>query len=218
MNTLTFDIETIPQKNISDIHEEELQKKIKSYLKYNDTPPEGMDEVRRLLMGTNPFFGEIVCIGLKQINTTGQYDERALVGTEKDILCEFWRILSKFQRGLFISYNGISFDVPFILKRSMVHQLTPTNKLFLDTRRFSKFPHFDVKLVLSDFDRYQGCTLRLACEHLGVPSPKEGDIAAKDVAQAYEDGRIKEIAEYCLRDVTATYEAYKITKKFTYIR
>ena len=147
-------------------------------------------------MGTNPFFGEIVCIGIRQVNDTGQFDERAIVGTEKEILCEFWRILSKFQRGIFISYNGIAFDVPFILKRSMFHGLTPTNKLFLDKRRFSKFPHFDVKLVFSDFDRYQGCTLRLACEHMGIESPKEGEIKAEDVAQAFEDGKINEIAEY----------------------
>ena len=217
MNTLTFDIETIPQEELSEIHEEELEKKLQSYIRYNQPSEEELPAARSMLMGTNPFFGEIVAIGVKQTMGTGQYDEKCIVGTEKQILCEWWRLLSKFQ-GLFISYNGIPFDVPFILKRSMVHKLTPTNKMFLDTRRFSKWPHFDAKLVMSDFDRYQGCTLRLACEHIGIKSPKEGEIAAKDVAQAFKDGRIKEIAEYCMRDVEATYGLYDVLRKYTYTR
>ena len=217
MNTLTFDIETIPGKELSDIHEEELQKKFDSYVRYNNPPEEEYPDIKKMLMGTNPFFGEVVAIGVKQTMDSGKYDEKCIVGTEKQILCEWWRLLSKFQ-GLFISYNGIAFDVPFILKRSMVYNLTPTNKMFLDTRRFSKWPHFDAKLVMADFDRYAACTLRLACEHNGIKSPKEGDIAAKDVAQAYEDGRIKEIAEYCMRDVQATYDLYNVLRKYTYTR
>jgi len=218
MNTLTIDIETVPLDVLTETQQEELDKKITSYKRFNEVTSENIEDVTSLLMGTNPYFGKIVCIGIKQTMASGAYDEKAIVGTEKEILCEFWRVLSKFPQGLFITYNGLSFDVPFILKRSMVHKLVPTNKPFLDTRRFSKYPHFDVKAVLSDFDRYNSCTLKLACEHLGIPSPKEGEIAAKDVAKAFKQGRIDAIAEYCLKDVQATFDAYKIIKKYTFIR
>jgi predicted PolB exonuclease-like 3'-5' exonuclease len=58
----------------------------------------------------------------------------------------------------------------------------------------------------------------LTCDHLGIPSPKEEEITAENVSVAFKDGRIKEIKEYCLRDVQATYNAYLISKNYTFIK
>lgn len=211
MKALTFDIETIPQiEELSDIQQEELQKKTESYLRRRPDVEE--EEARKLLMGTSPYFGEIVCIGLYKVED-GEEKSAAITGTEQEILKTFWNVLKKFE-GIFISYNGIKFDVPFIVKRSMKHGIKPTSINFLDTKPFKRFPHFDVQNVLADHNRFDTVSLRLACELLGVESPKEEGIAAKDVAEAYHSGRIQDIADYCVRDVKATFEVYKIIKDY----
>jgi hypothetical protein len=212
--TLCFDIETIPQiAPLSDIQSEELNRKLENYMAYHTN--EDPEEAKRKLMGTNPFFGEIVCIGLGY-EANGSFKTKALIGEEKQILTEFWEILSKFN-GTFVSYNGIEFDAWFVITRTMMYNITITNKNFIDTRRFQKRPHFDVKQILSDWDKYRSITLNLACDYLGVSSPKDG-LKAKDVWQAYAEGRIDEIAEYCLKDITATYQIYNIVKNYTLMR
>jgi predicted PolB exonuclease-like 3'-5' exonuclease len=53
-------------------------------------------------------------------------------------------------------------------------------------------------------------SLKNACAAFGIPSPKNGKIHAENVEQAYNEGKIKEIAEYCLGDVVATHKLYEI--------
>lgn len=208
-DSLTFDIETIPYEDseLSEIQKEEIERKVDKYLSKN--PGEDMQEAKRLIMGTSPYFGKIIVIGLLKADAQGDYETLALKGDdEQKILRDFWSILSR-HKGLFISYNGLSFDVPFILKRSMKHQIPTTNRDFMMTYRFKKHPHFDVKEVISDYDRFAAPTLHLACDHVGVPSPKEGEVKASEVYDAYKEGRLQEIADYCVRDVKSTYEVYK---------
>ena len=218
MESLTLDIETVPLlRELSEIQNDELNKKLKKY--YRGTEEVSTDEyedTKRMLMATNPLLGEIVCIGLMKTNDIGQYDTLSLIGEEADILDRFWKQLKTFS-GLYISYNGLNFDVPYIIKRSMKHKILPTNNNFLNTKRFLKFPHFDVMQVLADFNPMQYATLKLACESFGIASPKEGEIKAENVAEAFRDGRIKEIAEYCLKDVVATYKLYAMTKQYVYV-
>lgn len=221
MDIIAFDIETIPQQTpLASWQEEEFNKKYPLKLKQRcgDKPeytPEELKSVRGLTMATNFFLGEIVTIGLYRNNGLGNQGHIALVGTEKEILEKFWKNLSSFN-GLFVSFNGIAFDVPFIVKRSLYHKIKPTNNNFLDLKRFSRYPHFDVKAVFGDFDNYATGTLSQICEFLGVESPKEGDIKADGVEQAYLDGKVNLIADYCVRDVVATYKCYEVLKDYTF--
>ena len=218
METITFDIETVPQTELSNIQQHELDKKLERRFSGSSEPTtEEYESAKSLIMGTNPYFGEIVCIGLMKTTTDGKYDTIGLTGDEKDILSRFWKIVSGF-RGLFISFNGLSFDVPWIIKRSMKHGLKATNQSFLNTKKFFKYPHWDVHVIMADYDRFKAASLRLTCDHLGIPSPKEEEITAENVSVAFKDGRIKEIKEYCLRDVQATYNAYLISKNYTFIK
>lgn len=141
---------------------------------------------------------------------------KTLIGPEKDILQNFWEILGKLEkdRTTFVSYNGIGFDVPFINIRSLYYNIIPTNQAFLNLRRFQKYPHFDVMQWLANWDNMAKISLELACETMKIDNPKSGDIKAKDVAQAFKDGFIKKIAEYCERDVKATLELYLKVKHY----
>lgn len=206
---ITFDIETIPQRApLSLTQQEELAKKLQR-MQAGKIEEIDQEASTSLIMGTSPYFGEIITIGLLFDDGMGNTSELALVGEEKEILENFWNMIKSHKSALFISYNGLSFDVPFIVKRSMHWGILPTNQTFLNTKRFQKYPHFDVKDIISDFDKFAAPSLRLACDLFGIPSPKEEEIKAENVAQAFAQGRIKEIAEYCKRDIVATYELYK---------
>ena len=79
--------------------------------------------------------------------------------------------------------------------------------VFLDTRRFSTDRHFDVREVLTNYDRYRKGTLEFFCEIFRVPSPKNG-INGSNVGDYFKAGRLDQIAQYCLADCKATGELY----------
>jgi len=206
---LTFDIETIPmQGTLSETVKDEVSRKVERELARSPELADDLESVKNKIMATSPYFGEVITIGMHIDSVTRGEGTEAIVGTEKEILERFWSMVKNF-RGLYISYNGLGFDVPFIIKRSMYHGIKPSNSDFLNTRRYIKYPHFDVQQVISDWDRFKAPTLRLACDHFGIPSPKEGEVEASQVYPAFLDGKIDEIAKYCERDVVATYELYK---------
>lgn len=199
MNTFIFDVETIPSTNpLTPLFEEAVANKIKREQEY--TKETNTDELRRRVMGTSPFFGEICVIGYQYKDE----EPRAIFGNEKDLLQEFWNKIKDFN-GLFVGFNQLGFDAPFIIRRSMKHGIHPTNKEFLNLKRFSYRPHYDLYMALSDW-RQPNLTVSLeqACEFFGIPSSKTGSIKASQVAEAFQEGRIKEIAEYCKRDVQST--------------
>jgi hypothetical protein len=50
------------------------------------------------------------------------------------------------------------------------------------------------------------------CKSFGIESPKSHGVTGMDVNTLMAEKRFREIAEYCLRDVKATVELYKIWK------
>lgn len=221
MKTFTFDIETVPIENLSKAQTTEYKKVMNNLIKRrypnNDYTLSDLKDLRNLARSVSPFLGKICVIGIHYKDDAGNTQSEALYGEdESKILIKFWSYLAQFDKGLFISFNGLAFDVPFIIKRSMFHRITPTNNSFLDLRRFSVYPHFDVKMVLGDWDKYATGTLDLITNFLSIPSPKEGKVAAKDVYDAYRSGHLKEVADYCGRDVAATYEVYSVVKDFVF--
>tara|TARA_Y100000310_G_scaffold337361_1_gene424241 strand:- start:557 stop:895 length:339 start_codon:yes stop_codon:yes gene_type:complete len=112
LDTIVFDIETIPQKApLTDSQELYLNNRLTRMIGTNYLEHADYDETRRRTMGTSPFLGEIVCIGIKKVLTTGKFDSVALTGSEQDILTRWWGIASK-HRGKYVHYNGLGFDVP----------------------------------------------------------------------------------------------------------
>ncbi len=216
MDHICFDIETIPQQTaMSKIQNEEFDRRLAYRIK-DTTTPEELHDLRRKAMATNPFFGEIMCIGMyRKHNNNGSMEdgETVLTGTETQILSNFWKVIKDF-KGLFIHYNGLGFDIPFVIIRSMILGLKPSNDLFLNLRRFTTWPHHDVAMVLANWDKYGMVSLRLACDMMGIPSPKEGEIKAENVEKAYKDGNIKGIGEYCLADTKSTYALFDIQKQY----
>jgi DNA polymerase elongation subunit (family B) len=128
--------------------------------------------------------------------------------SEKEMLEEFWDTLSRFDR--VVSYNGRSFDGPFLSVRSAICGVAPTKNL--SGYRYSMAEHVDLLEVLT----FNGATdwksrpsLHAACVAFGIPSPKSAEMHGYAVGDAYREGRLAEIADYCRRDVEATAALYR---------
>ena len=210
---ITFDIETIPvvEFELTPVQREELDRRLDKELAYqaiaNPTANVDKQALRNKLAATSPYWGQIICICLHAVKPNGQVGVIQLIGPEQEILTRFWNNVdeTKWGKHVFVSYNGLGFDVPFILRRSAFHGILPKNNSFLNLKRFSFDPHFDVVTYLSDWSPQKMISLKLACDYFGVPSPKEGEVKAEGVYDAFCNGEIQKIADYCSRDVEATY-------------
>ena len=136
---------------------------------------------------------------------------------EKTMMENFWQRLKDNENIHLISFNGRNFDAPFLMLRSALLGIRPSRNLMSGTK-FNYPYHTDLidELTFYNPSAY-GATRRFNFDFFtrafGVTSPKSEGIDGSKVAQYFKDGKIKEIAEYCLRDVTATWELYKIWRE-----
>jgi hypothetical protein len=131
--------------------------------------------------------------------------------TEAGILRKFWEKVGDCRE--IVTFNGRGFDCPFIILRSAALRIKPTRDLM--PNRYNG-PHIDL------FDRltFFGATQRkfgldLWCRALGIKSPKE-EFSGKDVGDIFRAGRYLDIARYCVRDVRATAELFRLWE--TYVK
>ena len=207
---LVIDIETVGQDP------RELPTRARDYLFRHverDASNEEDIEVRRKEIvdrfGLDPTTGVIVCIGL--YDTERKTEEALTQKDEKSLLTSFWKLLDESPPNLFVTFNGKSFDFPYINIRSAILEIPPSMKL--SVRRFSTSPHFDVREVLAGNERHRRGSLDYFCSIFDIPSPKEHMNGAA-VGEAYKQGRLDEIAQYCLADCRATGALYERIKPY----
>ncbi len=129
--------------------------------------------------------------------------------SEKDMLEQFWEGAKKYDT--FVTFNGRSFDIPFILVRSTIHQIKPTKNLMSNrylNSQFSNAKHIDLldQLTFYGAVRQKG-SLHLWTRAFGIDSPKE-DINGDQVAPFFKKGKCLDIARYNGRDILATKDLY----------
>lgn len=216
MSHLIFDIETIGDSW------DNLDTETQMYLlKYAET--EEQQELVKTTLGLYPLTGQIVAIGLydpdKDIKSVylqapnGNLEERYekdgvhyLVGTEAEILEKFWATIKKYNT--FITFNGRSFDCPYILMRSAMHKIKPTKNLI--PYRYSDKEHIDLFDQLTFYNTTKRFNLDYFCKRFGIISPKSEGITGLDVPELFNQGAYQQIADYCMRDVIATGELFQI--------
>ncbi len=140
------------------------------------------------------------------------------LSNEKTMLEKFWRIFNKYPQAHLVSFNGRTFDAPFLMLRSAKLQIRPTRNLMTGTK-FNYPLHTDLIDELCFYMPSQsGATRRYNFDFFtrafGITSPKEAGVDGSKVAEYFADGRINEISEYCLRDVKATWELYLYWEKY----
>jgi hypothetical protein len=52
------------------------------------------------------------------------------------------------------------------------------------------------------------------CRTFGIESPKANGVSGMDVPRLFDEGKHREIAEYCMGDVRATWELFKFWKEY----
>jgi hypothetical protein len=126
------------------------------------------------------------------------------------MLQEFWKAVARY--GQFVTFNGRSFDCPFLMLRSAILGVRPTRNLM--TYRYSAGEHCDLLEQLSYYGAFRKFSLDFYCRSFGITSPKSEGVSGQDVEPLFRAGRYREIAEYCLRDVRATAELFQRWQAF----
>ena len=150
-------------------------------------------------------YSRIVCIGMLVFSPS--MEPQGAVSwygsNEADLLRQFWGRLGEIRPSLFITHNGLGFDLPFIKKRSIIHRVKPSMEISL--AKFRTEPVYDTMAVWSNWDMRGWVKLDILARALQVET-KSG--SGKEVAEMWAAGQGKAIAEYCLQDTYVTYACY----------
>ena len=150
--------------------------------------------------------GQTISVGSEENYTAEDGLEYIFVPNESDLLSQFWDIAKRFDQ--FISFNGRGFDAPYLMIRSAVHKIRPTKNLM--GYRYDSKLHCDLADQLGFYGAMRkAMPLHFYLKAFNIPTSKDGEVKGVEVTQAFRDGKIKAIAEYCMRDVIATAKLYE---------
>ncbi len=147
------------------------------------------------------------------------------LSTEQNLLEHFWKIFtSKSGKDTcLISFNGRNFDAPFLMLRSALMKIKPSRDLMKGTK-FNYPMHIDLIDKLTFYMAQQsGPTRRYNFDFYSqqfekygheIHTPKTMDVNGGMVREMFADGKILEIAEYCMRDITSTWQLFLIWKEY----
>jgi len=232
MAKLVFDIETsaLPLEQFDEAQQEYL------FREAEKIPDETARAARRAELQQQfnlwPFTAQVVCVAMLNAETQrGQVlftaedyeEETAEAGPvefvpcadEAELLTAFWDVAKHYDS--VVTFNGRGFDVPFIYLRSALLNVPISRKDWLGYR-FQTDPHCDLaeQFTFYNVSGREGAARRFNldfyCKAFGIESPKSHGVTGSDVNVLLAEGRYKEIAEYCLRDVKATVLLYQIWK------
>jgi hypothetical protein len=228
---LVFDIETVGET--WDALDETTQHNLSWYLRETTHTDEDFEYQMKELkegMGLSPLTGSLVAIGVYDTATEKgavyfsapdtvmpEREEEGITYaamSEKEMLEHFWNVAARCDE--FVSFNGRSFDAPFLAIRSMVHHVVPTKDLL--TNRYLTLQRGCAHVDLMDQLTFYGAarfrkSLHLFCRALGIASPKAGGTTGDDVAALYREGKYLAIARYNAGDLIATAALYKRWKE-----
>ncbi|MCX4247246.1 ribonuclease H-like domain-containing protein [Paraliomyxa miuraensis] len=215
VDTLVFDIETVPAVELRKVPPTVAQ----AVTKYADR--QDWDEGK--VMSLSPYFGKVISLAIgdgeaavdeqKQtvfvvtpddVPVRGELPEWVRPVTEQELLQAFWALAG--HASVVVTYNGRNFDVPFLIGRSLIHDIPV--RVDLQGNPFSLRPHLDLYLAMGGRNGRGPASLDVVCWAFGMPSPKEV-MDGSMVATSYARGDVRKIAEYNAGDVKATTAVYQ---------
>jgi hypothetical protein len=151
-----------------------------------------------------------------QENQTYYYE-----ANETNVIQTFWKTLAKYKSATLISFNGRSFDAPFLMLRSAILNIIPTRNLMNGTK-FNYSQHIDLLDELTFYSNtFYGATKRFNFDFytkaFGLKSPKSEGVDGSKVGELFKNKEYKVIADYCLRDVDATWLLYNRIKDYLFL-
>jgi DNA polymerase elongation subunit (family B) len=231
--TIVFDIETsaLPLEQFDEAQQEYLFREAEKLA--DETAKTAKREEITKFMSLWPFTSQVVCIAMLNAESLrGQvqflaedFEEDAgeagpvefvPCADESELLTAFWDVAKHYDS--VVTFNGRGFDVPFMYLRSALLNVPISKKNWLGYR-YAVEPHCDLaeQFTFYGVSGREGAARRFNldfyCKAFGIESPKSHGVTGLDVNTLMAEGKFREIAEYCLRDVRATVELYRIWKE-----
>src|ERR1700690_2597265 len=213
MNTLVFDIETVPDTDLGrrlyDLRElsDEHVAQIMFTKRRQETGSEFLSHEQQRIVAIS-----VVMRSRESLKVWSLGDEQS---SEKDLIERFFDGLDKYTPDL-VSWNGAGFDLPVLHYRSLLHGVTASrywetgehDTSFRYSNYLSRFHwrHMDLMDILSGFQGRGRASLDDVATLLGFPG-KLGMHGA-DVWGAFLRGELARIRAYCETDVLNTYLVY----------
>jgi DNA polymerase elongation subunit (family B) len=233
MAKLVFDLETsvLPLENFDEVQREYLFRDAEKIAGEAERLARRA-EIQRLF-NLWPMTARVVCIAMLNAETSrGQalfiaeeHEENpgkagpvefVACMDEAELLTAFWDVAKHYDS--VVTFNGRGFDVPFVYLRSALLNVPISRKDWLGYR-FATEPHCDLaeQFTFYGVSGREGAARRFNldfyCKAFGIDSPKSHGVTGLDVNDLVAQGRGREVAEYCLRDVEATVRLYQIWRE-----
>lgn len=152
----------------------------------------------------DPITGKVVAVGLMQLDGLDGDEATILTGDEKDILKACFTALAGETRiPTIVTFNGHSFDLPFLFRRAWINGIKPPGHL--RNGRYWSNSCLDLREAWTFGDRYAKGSLDTIARALGLPG-KNGN--GKDFHKLLQTNREEAIA-YLKQDLAVTAAVYR---------
>lgn len=127
---------------------------------------------------------------------------------EKSLLLKIGDLLTN--TDYIITFNGMHFDLPFIYGRFVAMQLEPLAVPLSEyCRRYTYSPHFDVRLVLTQWDTRMPNSSLSYFSRMILGEDKKEDFDYTMILPAIKSQKIKLLMEYNEKDVSLTMKLFQ---------
>ena len=179
-----------------------------------------LEERKNIVFSTRtalvPEFAKIVCISMAFVTDKGDIKQQTFSNDdEKQLLIDVQKLLDRCGKLDFYlcGHNLKNFDIPMMAKRMIINGLNPPSILpSYDTKPW-EIKAIDTREIWQ-YGAYTAIgSLDLMCTSLDIPTPKGGEVTGDKVHECYwEKNMLKEISEYCERDVVVLVDTIKKLK------
>jgi len=128
---------------------------------------------------------------------------------ERDLLVNAWKELKKAEH--YVTFNGIGYDVPVLLMRSLINRVKPSVKI--STKKYVIANHTDIRAVLGNWDTYAKGTLDYYMNLLLGRTSKE-ELSGDMVQDTWDMGLGADIAKYCEADCQGSFDLYDLMVQY----
>lgn len=196
MNALALDIETVPVGLTAPSAQD-------AGAVYVDGEAVDDEAVKRFSLDASS--ARIVCIALTAFQTSVRFQDALVVfgDSEKVVLQEFWRYIGENKSARLITHNGLSFDLPFIWKRSIIKCVKPS--MTFDLARYRTTRVYDTMQMWANWNPRDFISLDNLARVLGFGG-KTGN--GGQVHKLWLQEKYNEVALYCLQDAILTYACF----------
>ena len=204
MKAIVFTVKTKPietDTTLEELYQEQYNNIEETYYR----PNQKIEEMQTW----HPSFSRTLGIGVVSLNNNDSPQSVVLSNnSEVDLLKEFSEGCRSFN-GPFVSYDGLWFDVPFLLARYSILGIDPPNSSFCNQIKFRSFPHYDINSIYGSWGRFP-TSLSLLSHTFGIKydEPASYPIWLKEVT-------VEDVEKLLLRRVQVISEIYlKMRKVF----